>query len=494
MYNWCDHFDHLSILLTVCLEKEKIMLNFLKKKKDDNGSKTREFDVVETGEAGKTQTGEINNEETAEAEIIKLDSPLDLVIVDDLIKYVGLVVSTHEGFSYIGDVKKGYETINTNGDVFVPQVFEVGCLVQFCELNNDPKRPGKFRTESADVIKGALARIDNETRAMTIHELSARTPYHSTAKDIDPAQVKQAAENKPFAEMTGIYKKIADNGVPLTDIEDAIKGFLAGTYANLYTIGVDYSIDGLVDINAEQAKLDEAVATYEQNGMTGQVESVKSEYESFVGVRGAFELMKESGILGVDSIIPIKYLPDLLVTSPVWFVDSKHELSNNLNEDDPEPDHAIKYFCDAVGSHEFAWFYQIYNRRTRPINTFQGRDIMPLPIVKILENARKTFDYVVIATPYHDIASKEWSDPDWLRNLDPFLFGFMKNLPYMFLLGRWSGTGLFPLMCDMVADTMNHLRINKSMLNNFLPNSYWNRGVDSKNYNNNLLSPSGGGT
>jgi len=45
----------------------------------------------------------------------------------------------------------------------------------------------------------------------------------------------------------------------------------------------------------------------------------------------------------------------------------------------------------------------------------------------------------------------------------------------MFVLGRWSGTGLFPLFCDMVADTMDHIETNRDSLKGFT-NPYWYKG------------------
>jgi hypothetical protein len=79
---------------------------------------------------------------------------------------------------------------------------------------------------------------------------------------------------------------------------------------------------------------------------------------------------------------------------------------------------------------------------------FSGRDIMPLYIVDLIKQVRHLFDYLVIATPYHDIASKEWSQMEfhWVRNVDPFLLGFVKQVPELvFFLGRWSGRALFPI-------------------------------------------------
>ena len=49
----------------------------------------------------------------------------------------------------------------------------------------------------------------------------------------------------------------------------------------------------------------------------------------------------------------------------------------------------------------------------------------------------------------------------------------------MFFLGRWSGTGLFPLVVDMIADTMDHIRKNKDLLINIKGAGYWHRQDDN---------------
>jgi hypothetical protein len=422
-----------------------------------------------------TTTAEIGTEEVIEAEFeTEIIDKEDPIVPGGFIKYIGEIVSAHDGYSYIGRVKKGYETIATNGDVFLPQQFAVGILVEFNELNTDPKRPGKFRTEKAEEINGAVVLGKESERAIALRTLTARSTYHAGAKDIDPEKVVKAAENMPFAELLGIHTQPAEDRT--IDISDMAKEFLSETFANLASIGVSYSVNDDVDKEAENKKVEDAIVVYRNAGLDGQVQSVKNEYRSLTGVRNAFSLMNTNGILSMHTVIPVKYLPDLLVTAPVWFISSREGLTDLTGENDPKPDHAVKYFCDEVGTKEFAWLYQIYNRRTRPLKQFDGRDIIPLPLMQIIEQAKNVFDYTVIATPYHDIASREWTDPKWLRNLDPFLFGFMKNLPYMFLLGRWSGTGLFPLMLDMIADTIDHLRLNKQKLRNFSNNPYWYKG------------------
>ena len=421
------------------------------------------------------ETGAIDTEnDVIEGELIDKD---DIIIPTSEVKYTGQIVSVHDGYSFIGRVKRGYETINTNGDVFTPHEFTVGAMVEFTELITDPKRPGKFRVESASVIEGVLVESGKKSRVLALQSLSQRSIYHIGAKEIDPEKVKKAAENMPFAEMLSIHKGIIEETGQARDISEMAKEFLQATFANLNSIGVSYSIAGDVNEEEEKNKVDDAIKTYRDNNMEGQVVSVEEEYTHFSGIRKAFIMMHQSGILSVETVIPIRYLPDLLVTAPVWFVHSKNnDLSDLTDEVDPHPDHAIKFFCDQVGTKEFAWLYQIYNRRTRPFKSFKGRDIVPLPLMDIMEQAKQVFDYTVIATPYHDIASREWVDPAWLRSIDPFLFGFMKGLPYMFLFGRWSGTGLFPLMCDMIADTMDHLRVNKEKLHNFPLDAYWYKG------------------
>lgn len=422
--------------------------------------------------------------EEEEGKIVNTRS-LTVVNNNEKVKYTGRIISMHDGFSYIGQIKRGYETINTNGDVFVPQELPVGAIVEFEELNTDPKRPGKFRAESAAEIKDVLVEVGTEEGAIALKTLSQRSIYHIGAKEISPEETQKAAENLPFAEMLGIYKEAKKELG--RDISEMAREFLQATFANLHSIGVSYSVEGDVDEGAEKSKVDSALTKYRENGLDGQVKSVEEEYRHFVGIRQSFTLMYVNGILGLETVIPIKYLPDLLVTAPVWFVASNERLQDLTENNDPLPDHAVRFFCDQVSTKEFAWLYQIYNRRTRPLKQFSGRDIIPLPLMKVMEQAIKVFDYTVIATPYHDIASKEWVDPNWLRNLDPFLFGFMKNLPYMFLLGRWSGTGLFPLMCEMIADTIDHLRVNCEKLKNFHRSSYWYKGNGSMPDANHVL-------
>jgi hypothetical protein len=399
--------------------------------------------------------------------------------------YTGTIVSAHTAYCYIGSVHRGYETIATNGDVFCPTgKFPTGTSVKFAELNSDPRRPGKFRTEQIEVLNTDLAIASSiETKALALINLTrpSDSPYHSMAKEVPHEDVEQAAKNMPFKEMLATFIRLTRH---LDDSVEVADEFLRATFPSLGGFDVSFSVDGDVDEAAEEQKIQEVIVGYTDAGMTGQVASLINEWTRFKGARKVFGLMKQNGLLRPDMIIPIKYLPEMLMACPVWYVVGKEGLPDLTRENDPHPDAAIQYFCDLVGTKNFAWLYQIYNRRTRPFSAFSGRDIIPPSLLAIMQSGRQMFDYMAIATPYHDQASREWADPKWHRNIDPFLLGFMKGLPYIFVLGRWSGTGLFPLFLDMIADTINHLRINKNLLGNFASSSYWYRG-DKKNVNSN---------
>lgn len=383
-------------------------------------------------------------------------------LVDIAAEFTATVTSVHEGYSYLGSVRRGYETVATNGDVFVPMVFSVGAQVTFSELNDNPKRAGKFRTERATVIRQDLV-IAGQPALAVLGQLAKRTIYHRTAKAVDPEKVEQAAENQPFAEMIPRVLASRQDSVSAADMAS---DFLASQFSNLESHGVNYSVREQIDESVEEGQMAKAEAEYRRLGMEGQATSIKTEYAKFRGIRRAFALMEANGLLKVESVIPMRNLADLLVTAPVWFIHSRLHGINISGDrlDDASYNPFVSFFCEQMPTKNFAWLYQIYNRRVRPMSEFSGRDIMPLPMVKIMDEAKKTFDFLVIATPYHDVASREWADPKWQRNVDPFLIGFMRDLPFMFLLGRWSQTGLFPLVCEMVADTMEHLRLNKERL------------------------------
>lgn len=406
----------------------------------------------------------------------------EFVEVHESVPFSGIVKFIHDGYCFIGDVRRQFETINTRGDVFCPlaadQVIEVGDMVEFSELNPDMQRPGKFRAESVVMIVPAAEVATSNLpvlRALNFVVKAQTLPYHANAKDISEAEVDAARANQPFRDMLPQVVKAIEEGENF-DMAEHTEDFLTRTFSALMQVGVDTKVDGSVDVETEARMIQETAATYRENDMVGQAESLEHEYATFTAIRRAFVALQELGLLRLDSVLPKSCLPELFMAAPVWFIDAKDQLPDNEGQNDPQPDQAVKFFADFVGTKEFAWLYQMYNRRTRPIRKFKGRDIFPPALLKVLKTAREVFDYVVIMTPYHDVASKEWADPEWQRNIDPYLVGFHKDLPFMFLLGRWSGSGLFPLACEMIADTMGHISTHRDGLAKFSRTAYWYRG------------------
>lgn len=101
---------------------------------------------------------------------------------------------------------------------------------------------------------------------------------------------------------------------------------------------------------------------------------------------------------------------------------------------------------------------------------------MPLPLVKLVGQVKGLFDYLVIATPYHDLAASEWGDARWTRQIDPFLLGVLKQvLELMFCLGRWSGTGLFPLIGPRLRSLSDYCAPKKAMPRSPCDREHWKR-------------------
>jgi len=397
-------------------------------------------------------------------------------------RYTGKVVKVQSGFCFIGSVRRGTQTIATGGDVFCPMdQFKVGDTVIFDELNPDREHPGKHRTERAEKVF-EIAMADGATRPVTALSLrqafdGQRSAYHSNAKKISDKDIVKAMENQPFD--TALAQLAASVIQDASTVAHFAERYLQDDlFAMLKPFEVSPEFTKEIDEKAEADRIDQMALQYEAADMKSQANSLREQYRKFAGARRVFGLMHKHGILRVDTIVPIRYLPEMLVACPVWFhtaldgsVIDTQQITN------PDVARVTRWICDQVPTQEFAWFYQLYNRRMRPLGNFNSNvDIMPPDVMKVMIEARKVFDVVAIATPYHDLASTEWQTARWIRQRDPFLLAFNHDVPFIFILGRWSGTGLFPLFLDMIADTMAHLEQHKTLLANIHPESRWYRG------------------
>lgn len=289
----------------------------------------------------------------------------------------------------------------------------------------------------------------------------------------------KALSNEPFEDWPRIANAYYNCGAAGDDGDTAM-GDIAQFYQteastflrsafNALTHIPEISFDiSLFDQQKEGAAIDRAKNDYTQAGLEGQIQSLEEAYAGFGALRSVFAQTNAQQQYSLETVISSRYLPELLLAAPVWFIDSKEKANNS-----PESNPCITHFCNLVGTPEFARLFQMYNLEPRPIKGFAGRDVIPLPFAKLIEKTRKAFDFLVIATPYHDLASKTWA-AQWQRNVDPFLFGFLKNVPeYMFFLGRWSGSGIFPGITEMMADTINHIKENQFLLAKFTAYTPW---------------------
>jgi len=227
------------------------------------------------------------------------------------------------------------------------------------------------------------------------------------------------------------------------------------------------------------------------NGLMSLVKSVEGASDKALTVEGLkklFGFMGAHQLLRPSSVLPVKYLPDLFMAAPVWFfaldgIDERSATQNlvptgasNNSSRDPLPTRATSFVCELLPNNR-RWndAFQMFNRRTRPIATYKG-DVVPPAVLRLIREAKEVFDYVVIMTPYLDIAGADWKDLAWLRSIDPYVVGFKKNCPTFFILARFSNSGVFPLLPDLVADTMQFLKEKKEDLRrgfNAVSQPYW---------------------
>jgi hypothetical protein len=195
---------------------------------------------------------------------------------------------------------------------------------------------------------------------------------------------------------------------------------------------------------------------------------------------------RERYIMEMPTVLSVDNLPELLLAFPVCFLNglsAKNKIGN-----DPEPSEAVRLICDAVGSTSFAWFYQMYNRRDRLITAYKGADPIPADYLEFRTQLSSLIDLDVIATPYHEIASTEWADPAWRSSIDPIAFGIQQEIPFITIFKRWSGNGIFPLIPDLMADTIDHIAKHVDRLNSFNTNTYWYKGTSGTCLGNGLKS------
>lgn len=412
-------------------------------------------------------------------------------------RFIGRIVSVpgSDGFSFIGIRNVMRENGSPHGletceDIFLHRddcadTLKVGMEVCF-EVADDRKRgEGFYRAVGAiKHIEAELLPPDMQPIpgfAMTVPPVREdaeigmikRLPIHATMKVVPSRTVTQVVANKPMARIPRV------NDIPEDDQtrQELVQWFLSTLFPHMQGFGTDYRVLDYTDAELDR-EAEETEEIYRTMGIEQQIEVLRTEIQRFKETRSALAFLLENHLIRRDTVIPIRYLPDLFTAVPVWYFWANPVMQREVTKDwenrDPRPHASVKYFCELFPNQRWYDTFQLFNRRMRTLKQYKG-EMIPPQVARRMQRAVNLFDYVVIATPYHDQAGMDWEDIDWLRAIDPYVLGFKKGIPFFFVLARFSDAGTFPLFNELVADTMEFLRSSNRKLNGFnqIDRPYW---------------------
>lgn len=288
-------------------------------------------------------------------------------------------------------------------------------------------------------------------------------------KPIAPEAVDKVTANRPMPLVPRTHGGRTEDAAEITH---RLMQQLFPQFAAINEDGVDMADERFDEV------IKAAIADHKALGMEAQAGKMLSQANTYKGLR--MLLRSEEDLLKPETLIPIQYLPDLFMAVPVWyfFTDDRVrvEVAALEKQTDPQVHPKLTYFCDQLPNPRWIDTFLMYNRRMRTLADYRG-DLIPPRIVARMRKMAPMFDHLVIMTPYHDVAGKDWEDVAWLRSIDPYVVGFTNGVPLMFVLGRFSDSGTFPLYSELVADTIAFLRANILKLRGFdrVSNAYWYR-------------------
>lgn len=243
------------------------------------------------------------------------------------------------------------------------------------------------------------------------------------------------------------------------------------------------------------AMLHAAIKAVEKASESTERKRIKDDTQQCIG------FMMKHGLLRPSTVIPMEKLPDLFMACPVWYnattgypvrqiegeVSDEEEEAQSRSRSlweasDPQTHSSTMWFCDRFESTAWCDVFQMFNRRFRTLKRYRG-DMIPPNVMRTIRAAREVFDWVVIMTPYHDVAGRDWEDLEWIRSIDPYVVGFKRGIESMFVLARFSDTGVFPLHSELVGDTIQFLRQNRSKLAGFDTGRSWFWYSNAAHYN-----------
>ncbi len=349
-------------------------------------------------------------------------------------------------------------------DVFVHQddvqgvKLAEGIELRFEMVPDERRAPGAFRAINV-VGTRELVVASSHSYALADPERLYVPPTAAQmhARPVSEAMVQKAVDNKPLSGMP------RNTGAA---VEDA-NAFLAKVFPQFRQLGEGEAFDRSVK---------NLIAQYREMGMGSQAAQTEKQLGVYAGLKTV--LKTSDDLLQPMSILPISYLPDLFMAVPVWYryasVAEHRSLQQQRAADDPDVHPSTNYFCSLLPTQKWADTFQMYNRRVRGIQDYVG-DVIPLHVLDRIRILGPHFDHLVIMTPYHDVAGQDWQNVSWMRSIDPYVVGFCQGVPYMFVIARFSDSGVFPLYHELLAGTIQFLRDNSNALKGFnnVGSPYW---------------------
>lgn len=404
--------------------------------------------------------------------------------------YIGRVSTVraeeHLGFIAISSVTKddgSPSRLKTDNDIFVHQddcdaVLRTGLEVGF-QVIPDKKREGSYRATNVaerNLVRGELVLTGAESMPLVdpAKLYVSPTPAQRMAKPVSREEVEQVLKNAPMPRMprtNGRPQHLTENLVLLAD----------SLFPQIAAIGADTAVAEIASPAFDEA-IKKIVADHRSLGMDNQAEKMQEDARAYITLHAMSQ--NKDGLLLPETVLPMEYLPDLFMAVPVWYFQTQGSIrSEARSRADVKVHHYLRHFCDLMPNERWIDTFLMFNRRLRTLTDYVG-DIMPPKVLEQMRKSASLFDFFVVMTPYHDVAGTDWEDLKWLRSIDPYVVGFVKNVPFMFVMSRFSDSGIFPLYSEMVADTIAFLRDNISKLEGFnkIQRLYWYR------FNNNEFS------
>jgi hypothetical protein len=395
-------------------------------------------------------------------------------------RYLGRVSSLKQGekYGFIGLATITMEDgsmhdLTTTKDVFIHEddadaPLHSGMSVNF-EVEPDEARGGNA-LRAKDVIRHAqnlvLVGADaSESRAVTDPRQLYVAPTQAQKfrmKPVPADEVEKVLSNKPMPRIPRNF----DSSESAQVVAHRLMHHLFPQFA---------ALDSRADM--ADSKFDDVIAAaikdHKALKMEAQADHMRRMADTYKGLRTI--ITSEEDLLRPDTLIPIQYLPDLFMAVPVWYFFETNEVRARSSDSQGNPIYNAvhKHFFGLMPNERWGDTFLMFNHRTRTLADYQG-DIIPPKVIARMKKLAPLFDYLVIMTPYHDAVAKEWGALQWARNVDPYVVGFLKGIPLMFMVGRFSDSGVFPLHTELVADTIQFLRRNAEKLLAYNRKEIWN--------------------